>query len=262
MNIGPKGDGAFDTKDQNILEGIGKWMKVNSESIYGTAASALPLQNWGVITQKQQKLYLHVFNWPADKMLYLGGFKGQVSKACLLSDASKKTLPFQQKNKQLRITLPVSAPDKTDAVIVLETNGKIEGDEGFYIAPNIALSRLLAFDAKQEGKGFKFGDGKTDKYYVEGWKEKDQALSWDITTSEKSSYKILVKYIAGKGSYLLTVGKSIFEKEISEKKGVVTDEIGTVTIQSGWHQLRISPKQTAGNELMKLLEVQLIKVTQ
>ncbi|QEC43428.1 alpha-L-fucosidase [Pseudobacter ginsenosidimutans] len=262
MNIGPKGDGAFDTKDQNILEGIGKWMKVNSESIYGTAASALPLQNWGVITQKQQKLYLHVFNWPADKMLYLGGFKGQVSKAYLLSDASKKTLPFQQKNKQLRISLPVSAPDKTDAVIVLETNGKIEGDEGFYIAPNIALSRLLAFDAKQEGKGFKFGDGKTDKYYVEGWKKKDQALSWDITTSEKSSYKILVKYIAGKGSYLLTLGKSIFEKEISEKKGVVTDEIGTVTIQPGWHQLRISPKQTEGNELMKLLEAQLIKVTQ
>src|SRR5690606_34799092 len=108
--------------------------------------------------------------------------------------------------------------------------------------PNIAASRLLAFDAKQEGKGFKFGDGKTDKYYVDGWKEKDQALHWDITTSEKTSYKILVKYIAGKGSYLLTVGRSNFEKDVNEKKGILTDEIGTITLQPGSHQIRISPK--------------------
>ncbi|WP_127124693.1 alpha-L-fucosidase [Pseudoflavitalea rhizosphaerae] len=262
MNIGPKGDGAFDSKDQNILEGIGKWMKVNGASIYGTAASPLPLQNWGVITQKQNKLYLHVFNWPADKTLYLGGFKGNISKAYLLSDASKKSLSFRLKNKLLRISLPATAPDTTDAVIVLETNGKVEDERGYYLAPNVAVSRLLAFDARQEGKGFKFGDGKKDKYYVEGWKEKDQALLWDITSSEKSSYKILLKYIAGKGSYLLTLGKSIFEKEVSEKNGIVTEEIGTVTIQPGWHQLRISPKQLPGNELMKLLEVQLIKVTQ
>ena len=261
MNIGPKGDGAFDTKDQNILQGIGKWMKVNSASIYGTAASPLPLQNWGVITQKPNKLYLHVFNWPADKILYLGGFKGQVSKAYLLSDVSKRSLSFQLKNKLLRIKLP-AAPDTTDAVIVLETNGKIEKESGHYLAPNIAVSRLLAFDAKQEGKGFKFGDGKTGKYYVDGWKEKDQALHWDITTSEKTSYKILVKYIAGKGSYLLTVGRSNFEKDVNEKKGILTDEIGTITLQPGSHQIRISPKRLAGNELMKLLEVQLIKVTQ
>lgn len=262
MNIGPKGDGAFDSRDQNILQGIGKWMNVNHASIYGTAASPLPLQNWGVITQKLNKLYLHLFNWPADKTLYLGGFKGNISKAYLLSDASKRSLSFRLKNKLLCINLPAAAPDSTDAVIVLETNGKVEGDTGYYLAPNVAVSRLLAFDASQEGKGFKFGDGKINKYYVEGWKEKNQALHWDINTSEKSSYKILLKYIAGKGSYLLTLGKSIFEKEISEKNGIVTEEIGTVTIQPGWHQLRISPKQLPGNELMKLLEVQLIKVTQ
>ncbi|QIL38346.1 hypothetical protein G7074_03050 [Pedobacter sp. HDW13] len=47
MNIGPKGDGTIDAPDKNILGGIGKWMSKNGESIYGTGASGLPLQNWG-----------------------------------------------------------------------------------------------------------------------------------------------------------------------------------------------------------------------
>src|SRR4051812_2236186 len=75
MNIGPKGDGAFDEKDVDILQGIGKWMDKNGESIYGSTASSLPLQNWGVSTRKGNKLYLHVFNWPADGKLYVGGLK-------------------------------------------------------------------------------------------------------------------------------------------------------------------------------------------
>ena len=57
-----KGDGTFDVKDLYILNGIGKWMNTNGASIYGTTASGLPLQNWGVSTLKNNKLYLHVFH--------------------------------------------------------------------------------------------------------------------------------------------------------------------------------------------------------
>ncbi len=69
MNIGPKGDGTFDKPDLAILNGIGKWMHKNGESIYGTTASSLPLQSWGVSTLKKNKLYLHVFSWPSDGKL-------------------------------------------------------------------------------------------------------------------------------------------------------------------------------------------------
>ncbi|MGN6416962.1 MAG: alpha-L-fucosidase [Pseudobacter sp.] len=262
MNIGPKGDGSFDTKDQEILKGIGQWMKLNGNSIYGTTASILPMQNWGVITQKKNRIYLHVFNWPADKTLQVGGFKGKVSKVWLLSDAAKKQLPVQIKNHVLRISLPALAPDKVDAVIVLETAGNVSADSTRYLASNIVVSRLLAFDAKQENAGFRFGDGKTDKYFVEGWKNDNQSLSWNFNTSEKGTYSILVKYIAGGGKYLLTLDKALFEKPVSAKKGIVTEEAGTMIIQPGWHQLRISPKLIGGSELMKLLEVQLIKTIQ
>lgn len=261
MNIGPKGDGSFDAKDQEILKGIGQWMKINGSSIYGSSASTLPMQNWGVITQKGNKIYLHVFNWPANKTLQLGGFKGKISKAWLLSDPAKKQLPVQQKQNLLHVSVPAQAPDKVDAVIVLETTGNVSADSTRYLAPNVVVSRLLAFDAKQEGSGFRFGDGKADKYFVEGWKNSNQALSWSFNTSEKAEYKVMVKYIAGAGNYMLTLDKAGYEKTVSAKKGIVTEEAGTLTLQPGWHQLRISPKQIEGNELMKLLEVQLIKTT-
>ena len=36
LNIPVRGDGTIDEKERKIVEGIGVWMKVNSESIYGT----------------------------------------------------------------------------------------------------------------------------------------------------------------------------------------------------------------------------------
>jgi hypothetical protein len=34
---------------------------------------------------------------------------------------------------------------------------------------------ILAFDAEQHGKGFSFGDGKTNRYYLDGWKKQIKA---------------------------------------------------------------------------------------
>ena len=75
MNVGPMGNGMIDPRDTLILSGIGRWMKVNGESIYGTQKSPLPLQSWGVSTQKGNLLYLHVFAWPKDGKLIVGGLK-------------------------------------------------------------------------------------------------------------------------------------------------------------------------------------------
>jgi len=36
LNIGPRPDGTIPEPDQAILEGVGKWLSVNGEAIYGT----------------------------------------------------------------------------------------------------------------------------------------------------------------------------------------------------------------------------------
>jgi alpha-L-fucosidase len=274
MNIGPKGNGAFDTKDIAILNGIGKWMDINGESIYGTIASPLPWQNWGVSTVKGNKLYLQVFHWPADGQLYIGGLISKVKKAFLLADPSKKLAIKKLPSGDLVITVPRNAPDSNNTVIVLEYAGKLETDSVSFIAPGKQPNRLLAFDAIQTGKGFSFGDGKTDRYYVEGWKKNEQQLGWKIRTIAAGEFRIIVKYLApaesSGGSYTVKIDQynaNKTENRYSRQSVVLTDpknttvltqELGTVRLLPGSYFLQLNADTIDKTELMKLLEIQLI----
>ena len=89
LNVGPRGDGTLDPADVAILKGIGAWMKINGESIHGTTRTPLAVQAWGESTRKRDTLYLHVFDWPADGKLVIGGLKSKVVGAYLLADSIK-----------------------------------------------------------------------------------------------------------------------------------------------------------------------------
>jgi hypothetical protein len=85
MNVGPMGTGEMDPNDVAILRGIGDWWQVNGEAIRGTTRTPLPAQSWGESTRKGNRLYLHVFNWPANGQLVVGGLKSEVTNAWLLA---------------------------------------------------------------------------------------------------------------------------------------------------------------------------------
>lgn len=273
MNIGPKGDGAFDKRDLSILNGIGKWINANGESIYGSTASSLRAQSWGVTTMKGNKIYLHVFDWPADGNLYVGGPVGKFSRVYLLSKPSKSIDYRYVRKGDCILSVPLAAPDTMNTVIVLEYNIMPRKAEGYFIAPHTTINRLLAFDAIQTGKGFSFGDGKTARFYTEGWQKKDQSLSWKFCTIKKAEYKIILKYLApaesSGGAYDLAI--DLYDKETKRQYSienkvitdpvatkVITQEAGTVSLQPGYYNLYITPKAFGKTELMKLLEVQLI----
>jgi len=265
MNIGPMGDGRMDAKDLEILNGIGKWMTVNNESISATTATPLPLQSWGVSTRKKEVLYLHVFNWPSNGQLIVGGLKSNVKKAYLLADPAKKSLKTKRINElDLVITLTDKAPDGNNSVIVLETDGKIETDPIRLLTGWKTKQRLLAYDAQQQGNGFKYGDGKTDRFYVEGWNKKDQSLSWTLRVNEPMKFNTNLKYIAladGGGQLQLKVdGAILFDKiEINDKQnGPATKRIGELSLKPGIHTLSIIPTVITGSEILKLLEVELV----
>jgi alpha-L-fucosidase len=265
MNIGPKGDGSFDEKDTRILDEIGAWMKTNSASIIGTKRSVLPIPAWGVITQKANLLYLHVFNWPADGNLLVGGLKSNVTSAYLLADKLKKKLTTKRLTPEdVKVTLPQKTPDVIDAVIVLEVKGNILADTVRRLASN-TTNRLLAFDAQLHGMKFTFGDGKTDRYYVDGWKLKDQYLSWTLKSLQAAKYKVVVRYIAGSTSgaaYEIQLGTAkINASVVPPADGMVTtQDAGVISAPTGIQPLTIKPTQIKGAELMKLLEIQLIPV--
>jgi alpha-L-fucosidase len=265
MNIGPMGDGRIDPKDINILNAIGQWVKVNEESIYGTSVTPLPLQSWGTSTLGKNKLYLHVFQWPANKQLVVGGLKSPIKKAYLLADPSKKELKWKkQNNLDQVITLPETAPDAANTVIVLETDGKIEADPVRLLTGEKLTQRLLAFDAEQKGEGFRYGDGKTDRYYVEGWSKKEQSLRWKFRVDQPMSFVADLKYIAaadGGGEVQVKLNdKVLFDKvAISDKNnGPASKTLGRLTLQPGTYTLDIAATAIDGQEIMKLLEIALV----
>jgi alpha-L-fucosidase len=267
MNIGPKGDGSFDQRDIKILEGIAIWMNRNGESIHGTKASPLPLHSWGVSTLKENRIYLHIFNWPEDGRLYVSGLLSSISSVHLLADPKEELTWSKADGNDVILNLPGNAIDTINTVLVVELKNKLQTDSIRIISTNIPVTRLLAFDAIQQGNGFAFGDGKTNRYYVEGWKSMNQTLSWNFKTTEPASFKLVIKYLApaetSGGKYNITLDGKTLQEEVVTNPGattVNTKEAGMVSLSPGIHKLSISPLYINTQELMKLLEIRLIPV--
>src|SRR3989454_1059658 len=63
LNIGPMPTGKIQPEFEERLRGMGKWLEVNGESVYGTRGGPAGPKNWGVMTQKDGKTYVHVLDW-------------------------------------------------------------------------------------------------------------------------------------------------------------------------------------------------------
>jgi alpha-L-fucosidase len=126
LNVGPKPDGTFPEPCLERLRAIGAWMGVNGEAIHGTGASPFDALPWGRCTvkpdERTSRLYLHVFDWPADGALVLPGIGNEPRRAFLLAKSS--LLSVQRSGSDLRIVLPPTPPDPVCSVVVLEVEGK------------------------------------------------------------------------------------------------------------------------------------------
>jgi alpha-L-fucosidase len=139
LNTGPTSDGVIPKPAQDVFRGIGKWLKINGESIYGAGPTpfgkelgseipgkkdrrgnpAFDIKKELRFTTKPGKLYVHIFNWP-NGTLELTGLKNEVMSAYFLADPDKKPLAFSQMGEKLKLTLPQQAPDPIDTVVCLE----------------------------------------------------------------------------------------------------------------------------------------------
>ena len=69
LNVGPRPGGDFPEGSVTHLKEIGEWIKTYGETLYGTRAGIIPHQEWGVTTQKGNKLYIHILNLDKAKLL-------------------------------------------------------------------------------------------------------------------------------------------------------------------------------------------------
>jgi len=119
LDVGPTPEGTIQPEFVDRLRAMGKWLKVNGASIYGTTYGPLQDLPFGKTTAKGNTIYLHVFDWPAKPQLEINGLKRQVTNVTVL--ATGKRLKFDQAREALNITIPAKALDPYDTVLALET---------------------------------------------------------------------------------------------------------------------------------------------
>ena len=121
LNIGPKGDGTIPQESIQAMHDIGAWMDVNNESIYGTTANPLGAVTWGRITAKPGKLYLHIFDWPADGKLPVPvKTTGAAPTAAFLAGDKYGAITVKSTDAGTELTLPGQAVSPVDTVVVLQ----------------------------------------------------------------------------------------------------------------------------------------------
>lgn len=127
LNVGPKPDGIIQQELVVRLKEIGKWMRVNGESIYGSEKIPPGFGGGivGITTAKENTAYFHIFRWPGETVT-ITSIKNNVLSAKILTTGKK--IKFEKKDNGILILrgLPKNPPDKYDTVIQVELEGKPE----------------------------------------------------------------------------------------------------------------------------------------
>lgn len=121
LNVGPTAEGVIPQPSVDRLLAMGRWLRINGESVYGTKPGPLQDLEWCRSTVKPGKLYLHVFDWPQGGDIRLPGGLLAITGAYLLSDDERTPLPVAHKAGRAVVLGPDAPPDPIDTVIVLTT---------------------------------------------------------------------------------------------------------------------------------------------
>lgn len=273
MNIGPMGNGKFSAPDLEILKGIANWWKVNGDaSICGTQATPLTVQSWGESTRKGNNLYLHVFDWPKDGKLCVGGLLTDVKRAYLLSNP-QKSLKHARNGKDVWVDVPTACPDTISSVVVLECASDLKVDSRRRISTTQEADCLRTFDAQLVG-GARYGGEEVEAHCVQNMKKKGDGVVWPVRLDKPTTYEVSIAYVApapkykdemvegdaGKelrkassgagGVYSISLGGKRLVKKVSTGDDV-EEVVGTVTLPAGEFDIRIGTESVSAVELFR-----------
>lgn len=116
LNVGPSPEGTFDPLQTDRLKEIGEWLKVNGESVYGTRGGPVPPQSWGVTTQKNDRIFVHILDKSVE-LIGLPDVNVQVKSANMLDGSP---VEFAQTSSGIIIKVP-DKKDSIDTIVVLNT---------------------------------------------------------------------------------------------------------------------------------------------
>ncbi|MCL2463403.1 MAG: alpha-L-fucosidase [Defluviitaleaceae bacterium] len=94
LNVGPDAHGDIPGESLEILEKVGRWMRVNGKSIYGCTYSGMEKPEYGRITKNAQTgtLYYHVYENQVGVLPLMGLKKERIKRIRMLADGSEMKL--------------------------------------------------------------------------------------------------------------------------------------------------------------------------
>jgi alpha-L-fucosidase len=117
LNIGPMPNGEIQPEFVERLHAVGEWVSRYGDSIYGTRGGPVVPGDWGVTTQKKDKIYVHVLHWNTP-LLALPVLGRTVKSAHSL--ISSETVAVTQNADGMLLKLPAAGKGEVDRVVVLE----------------------------------------------------------------------------------------------------------------------------------------------
>jgi alpha-L-fucosidase len=264
LNIGPKPDGTFPQESIDRLAAIGRWMDINGAAIYGTSASPFGAVPFGRVTAKLgiNKLYLHVFDWPADKTLELPGMGSPIKSVYLMSHPETMLKYSTSEKGLLQIHVPEKAPTAPVSVVVVEYEGKLSAvpyvplvntkpDGSFDLSAKLAeTTKPIQYEPKRNCLGY--------------WVAVASA-SWLLDVKEARKYHVSILQAcpakdAGT-SYTIRIGQQELKAKAKATGGwekFMPVDLGAVELPAGRIKVIIAPDKKPAHALMNLRSIRLV----
>ncbi len=116
LNVGPTAQGEILPTHAERLRGVGAWLRVNGELIYGTRAGTIAPSTDTVSTRRGDTHYVHLLNDISD-CVTLTGVPAAIKQAHLLRDGT--AVEIERQGDQVVLFVPPDQRDPLDTVVVL-----------------------------------------------------------------------------------------------------------------------------------------------
>jgi len=238
LNIGPRGDGSVVDFEADVLRGVGKWLKANSDAIYGTGAQPFRELDFGYATTKPGRLYLMVTKWPEDGQLKLPGLTNKLTRAYFLTDSAKKPLKVDNAGAVKAVHVDEKRTGSPVTVIVAEYAAPLH-----VIPPSVraTASGKIVLDAKDATKEFNYNN----RGYYEG--PTVYKLRWDFTPARAGKYNVAITYRqnASTGPLEIGIGAQSLPLMLKDGKGATPATLSAGSLTLGMAdslRLSVTPK--------------------